>query len=401
MEPGRDLMPTLVRRVRERGAPAEADAAGALAGLALAARAEPFRIWRLLDRWRSPAEALEALLRGTEAHLQGPRARLRGPEAPPRPDRRDRRRAAERRYRCIAYWDERYPAGLWRLPDPPPVLFAVGEPALAGRPALAVVGTRRCSEYGRRVAADVARAAGARGVVVVSGLAQGIDAAAHRAALDSGTIAVLGCGVDVAYPRANDRLRADIAARGLLVTEFPPGTPPLKHNFPRRNRLIAALSSALVVVEAPHRSGAQNTVTHALDIGLEVGAVPGPIDRPRCAGTNRLLRDGAAVIAGPADAVALVRGLSEGSGWRGAEADPGTIGMDDAARRPDVTGKESGAAALWSVLGPSPVPVDEIAERAGLSVAAASALLLELELAGAVRRWPGARYAAEEIRRGA
>lgn len=387
MEPCRDILPALVRRVRERGAPGAEGARGSLVSLVLAARAEPFTIWRLLDRWRDPRAALEALLAQQPGRRVPP-----GGDAPQRPG--DRPAAAS-----IPFWDDRYPPGLWRLPDPPPVLFAVGDATLPARPALAVVGTRRCTEYGRRAAGDIAAVAGARGVVVVSGLAQGIDAAAHRAALHTGTIAVLGCGVDVAYPRANARLRADIAARGLLVSEFPPGTPPLKHHFPRRNRLIAALSSALVVVEAPHRSGAQNTVTHALDLGLEVGAVPGPIDRPSSSGTNRLLRDGAAVIAVPDDALALVRAMPElgtpaggrGTARGGTEPDSGTTAAARGA---------SSAAVLWAALGPTPEALDAIAGRAGLSVPAASAALLELELAGAVRRWPGARYSAAEAPRG-
>jgi DNA processing protein len=386
---GRELLPTLVRRVRERGAPAGEAARAALVQLARATRGEPFTIWRLLDRHGEPTRALRA-------HAGGRRAMPTSAPGRAEPNPGESSAAA-----AIPFWDARYPVGLWRLADPPPVLFFVGDPTLPARPALAIVGTRRCSEYGRRVSAAIAQAAGARGVVVVSGMAQGIDAAAHRSAAPTGTVAVLGCGLDVLYPRAHRRLRDEIAARGLLLSEFPPGTPPLKHHFPRRNRLIAGLSSALVVVEAPHRSGAQNTVTHALDIGLEVGSVPGPIDRPSCAGSNRLLRDGAAVITEPRDALALVSGVGDPAGACRTEGALGRAWPVSGSRPTDLPERGGGgAAALWSALGPEPEPIDTIAGRAGLSASDASAKLLELELAGAARRWPGARYSREPAGRG-
>jgi DNA processing protein len=350
-----------VRRVRARPVEAPRQAAQALARLVIETGGSPRRLWPLLDY-----------------HGGIPRA-LRSPHAV-RPDARPGGRlpASAHDPGIIPYWDARYPAGLWRLVDPPPLLFYRGNAALLARPALAVVGTRRCSDHGRRAAHAIAVAAGSRGAVVVSGHAQGIDAAAHEGAVEHGTIAVLGCGIDVPYPRALGPLRRRIESRGLLLSEFPPGTPPLPHHFPRRNRLIAALSGALVVVEAPHRSGAQNTVTHALDLGLEVGAVPGAIDRPSCAGSNRLLREGAAVICEPADALALL-------GLRGAAAP---------------ADNESGAAPLgtgaWTALAGAGATLDELADRSGRSPAELAAALSELELAGIVGRAPGGRY----VRRG-
>lgn len=283
--------------------------------------------------------------------------------------------------RALPFWDPRYPARLWRLPDPPPLLFARGDLSLLDRPSLAIVGTRRCSEHGRSAARAIALAVGARGVVVVSGHAQGIDAAAHDAALATGTVAVLGCGLDMTYPRALGRLRERIEQRGLLLSEFSPGTAPLPRHFPRRNRLIAALAHGVVVVEAPHRSGAQNTVSHALDLGLDVGAVPGPIDRANCAGSNRLLREGAAAICEPAHALELlelpVSGLAAcpTAGSRGPEA--GTPAVD-----------------VLALLRERPATPDEVAEALRMDVGAASATLLELELAGNAVRGHGGRFLA-------
>lgn len=402
----RKELPSLVRRVRRRPPRDPDSAARALTELARLTWGDPAGIWTLLDRHGGARKALDAARTDSGAPAGSPEAV------------RMAASAGIGGAHALPYWDARYPVGLWRLRDPPPLLFFAGDTSLLERPALAVVGTRRCSAHGRAAARAIALAAGAAGVVVVSGHAQGIDAAAHEGALGTGTIAVLGCGLDVAYPRTLASLRGRMRARGLLLSEFPAGTPPLPRHFPRRNRIIAALASALVVVEAPHRSGAQNTVTHALDMGLDVGAVPGPIDRANCAGSNRLLREGAAAICEPVHALELMdprfaprpsadapeavtaagasRPPESTTACQEAPSGPGVgvpagPGGRAGARRP--AGTLLPAEAVRMALAEAPATIDELAERGILGPAAVSAVLLELELAGLVRRGPGGRFA--------
>lgn len=209
---------------------------------------------------------------------------------------------------CLPYGSAGYPSSLDALEDPPVVLFAHGDRALATRAAVALVGSRDCTPYGRRVVREIARRLAGHGVVVVSGLATGIDAEAHAATLAArgGTIAVLGTGVDVAYPASNEQLQRQVARDGLLLSELFPGRRAHAGAFPRRNRLIAALADVVVVVEAGVRSGALITAQVGNAIGRIVAAVPGPIDEAQSAGANRLLRDGAQVIASVDDVVGLV-----------------------------------------------------------------------------------------------
>ncbi|HWA57894.1 MAG TPA: DNA-processing protein DprA [Gemmatimonadales bacterium] len=191
--------------------------------------------------------------------------------------------------------DPEFPAICRLIPDRPTLLFVQGDLTLLERPAVAIVGSRDHTEYGGRIARQLAAGAAARGLAVVSGMARGLDAVAHTAALDvdGATIGVLGNGLGVVYPAANRRLYQRVAASGLLLTEFPPGERPALGSFPRRNRLISALARVTVVVEAAEGSGALITVTSALSQGKDVMAVPGPIDSPTSVGTNRLIRDGA------------------------------------------------------------------------------------------------------------
>src|SRR5947199_3709487 len=198
--------------------------------------------------------------------------------------------------------DPGYPPGLLQLSPPPPVITVRGE--LPDGPAVAIVGSRRADAYGREAAELFARSLAAAGVTIVSGFARGIDAAAHRGALGAPggrTVAVLGCGLAVDYPRGHARLGDEIAAQGALVTEFPCGTTPRAWHFPVRNRIIAALSAGTLVVEATARSGSLVTARHALDLGREVWAVPGRLIDPRAAGPNALIRDGAALVQEPRD----------------------------------------------------------------------------------------------------
>jgi DNA processing protein len=222
--------------------------------------------------------------------------------------------------------DPDYPAALHDLSDPPPFIATLGSRRVLERPLAAIVGTRQSTAYGERTAARIARALVERGVGIVSGMARGIDAAAHRAALDAGgeTIAVLGGGVDVPYPSSHAVLHAAIVRAGLILSERPCGERAGPGAFPRRNRLIAALARATIVVEAGLRSGARLTADAANELSRPVGAVPGPIDAEQCAGTNMMLRDGAIVIASVDDAIALV----------GAEA-PGAAPGERATSDPD------------------------------------------------------------------
>lgn len=277
-----------------------------------------------------------------------------------------------------------YPKALLDLHDRPWLVFARGRLELLDRPGVAIVGSRRHTAYGASAAATLARGLGTAGVVVISGLARGIDAAAHEAALASGTIAVLGCGIDVVYPRQNTWLQERIGVEGLLLSEFPPGAPALPYHFPQRNRIIAALAKAVVVVEASERSGSLITVEHALDLNRDVFAVPGPIGRETSAGTNRLLEDGAA-WATSAEAILRALGLpgatpagSAAPSGAPTAAPPGRLGAAAAAILPHVCYE--------------PLHVDELARLAGIDASAAAPALLELELAGRARRLPGARF---------
>jgi DNA processing protein len=269
-----------------------------------------------------------------------------------------------------------YPAALHHLHDPPPVLFLRGRAELLGEPGITVVGARRATSRARDVAERLGRALAQAGTCVVSGLALGIDAAAHRGALLGGgpTVAVLGRGGDAPYPPTHRRLFAEILGEGLVVSEFLPGTPPLPHHFPRRNRILAGLAQAVVVVEAGAKSGSLITVDHALDLGLDVWSVPGPIDVPSCAGSNRLLVDGARPLVSVDDFVREVTGL-------GGAGEAETLALVDGP-----------AGALLARLGGETLNVDELAQRAGVPVPAALALLTELELTGLVRQLPGMRF---------
>ena len=261
----------------------------------------PRRFRALVDRHGSPTAALGAC----EADPAGAPQALRSAM-------RVRRRCAEKGIAALVYGSAGYPPALHDLPDPPPVLFALGRAdLLLGAKSVAVVGSRRATAYGRRVARRLGSSLAGQGRCVVSGMAMGIDSEAHRGALPGPTAAVLGSGVDVPSPPRNRALCGEIARHGVVVSEFAPGVRAEPHHFPRRNRIIAALARDVVIVEASRKSGALITAEIALDLGREVHAVPGPIDRPNSQGANRLIADGAGVIleaapqAGPLAAQAL------------------------------------------------------------------------------------------------
>jgi DNA processing protein len=278
--------------------------------------------------------------------------------------------------------DADYPALLRPIPDPPPVLFAVGDRTLLTRPAAAIVGSRDHSSYGADVCRALAAGAAQAGVVIVSGMARGLDAVAHTAALDCGgsTIGVLGNGHGVIYPAANRRLYERVAEAGLLLSEFPPGERPSAGSFPRRNRLISGLSRVTVVVEAAAGSGALITAGTALDQGREVMAVPGNITSPVSVGTNGLIRDGAAPILEPGD---LLQHFPE------LVASPLSTPIIPIRSRPLPETLSFEERELVGLLGLDPIHPDELATRSKRPVGEVLGLLCGLELAGVVEQQPG------------
>lgn len=293
----------------------------------------------------------------------------------------------------VAIGETGYPAWLARTDAPPPLLYVKGISALADEPILAIVGARNGSAIGCKFTRLLADDLGKEGFVIASGIARGIDTAAHVAALERGTIAVLAGGIDVVYPPENAKLHAAIGERGLLVTERPPGLQPRGQDFPRRNRLISGISVGVVVVEAARRSGSLITARFAGEQGREVFAVPGhPLD-PRAEGTNKLIKEGASLIESAADVVAVVapilgreRPPPEGElGDLEAEpAPPHEIGDDDRAR-------------VLAALSFSPTDVDEIVRTTGLPSRAVQVVLLELDLAGRLERCGQQRVALRDL----
>jgi len=274
--------------------------------------------------------------------------------------------------RWVSRRDRAFPTRLSAIHDPPPGLFVRGSAPLdlLEQSSIALVGARACSDYGGHVARTFAEAIAAAGVVVVSGLARGVDGWAHRGALDVGglTVAVLGCGIDRDYPRTHASLAARICERGLLVSEYPPGVAPAPWRFPARNRLVAGLALATVVVEARARSGALITADLALEEGREVLAVPGEITSSLAEGTNALLRIGATPATCSADVLAAI-------GVEPADPDPPTL--------------SAAAQSALAALADGATTADEVTRRSGLDPAAAAAALMELELSGAVRENAG------------
>jgi DNA processing protein len=269
-----------------------------------------------------------------------------------------------------------YPPMLATISDPPPLLWAIGEPSLAARPVVALVGARNASALGARMAARLAAELGAMGFVVASGLARGIDAAAHRAALATGTIAAEAGGIDLVYPPENAALAAEIAAHGLRLTEMPPGHSPRPQDFPRRNRIVSGLALGVVVVEGALRSGSLITARNALDQGREVMAVPGSPMDPRAGGCNALIRDGATLVRDAAD-------IAEVIGIRAPTRDAPALPPAPKA----MPGTPGGR--LLDLIGPVPVAEDILIRELGPPAASVSASLLDLELAGLVQRHPG------------
>jgi len=294
--------------------------------------------------------------------------------------------------RVLTRADAEYPSRLAEIPDAPATLHVRGRLLDEDALAVAIVGSRRATTYGLEVAETLAADLAARGVTIVSGLARGIDSAAHRGALRVGgrTLAVLGSGVDVIYPPENRRLAVEIAERGALLSQFAPGTPPLPQNFPIRNQVIAAISLAVVVVEAAERSGSLITARLAAELGREVLAVPGRITTSESRGANRLIQDGAHLALGWEDVVGVLP-----ERWKACvtETETGETAGDAAvAGRGAAEGEPSGYKNILALLGEDPVDIDHVIERSGLGAGRVSAALLDLELEGRVRQIEGKRF---------
>lgn len=290
-----------------------------------------------------------------------------------------------------------YPAMLARIDAPPPMLYVKGRLELLNKPAVAIVGSRQCSAAGTQLAQRFAHDLGKSGLVVVSGLARGIDRAAHEASLASGTIAVLAGGLDWIYPREHADLQRVIGEQGCLLTDRPPGFNPREKDFPRRNRFIAGLSYGVVIVEAALRSGTLTTARYANDLGREVFAVPGhPLD-PRAEGTNRLIKQGATLVTDTEDVIETLQPII------GQQAFRETVGETDFASASEtprsfphpisptvaVRRKPDGPAdisAVLAALSPAPIAVDAIARGTGLAIQSVQIALLELDLAGRIER---------------
>lgn len=277
--------------------------------------------------------------------------------------------------------DQAYPALLAEVDSAPPALIVGGDPALLARPMVAMVGARNASAAACRFARMLAHNLGESGAVVVSGLARGIDTAAHDGSIETGTIAVIAGGIDIFYPPENEDRQRAIAEKGLLIAEQPPGTEPRARHFPYRNRIIAGLAAGTVVIEAAPKSGSLITARYAADYGREVMAIPGsPLD-PRAQGCNQLIREGATLVQNAEDVLEAIRPLHLGPARpvrHVVAEEPADAG--DAERR-----------TVRNLLGPTPVPIDELVRQSGLAPATVQLVLLELELAGHLARHAGGR----------
>ena len=333
----------------------------------------PTTFKNLIKRFHTAGNALRALPDLTRKGGLNRAPRIYSREAA----QRDMTRAARIGARFLCSGDPAYPALLKAADPPPPILCIKGDETLLERSAVAIVGARNASALARKLTRQLAADIGREGHLIVSGLARGIDTAAHDAALATGTIAVVAGGPDIIYPPENAALHATICERGLIVSEQVPGTEPKAEFFPRRNRIISGLSRAIIVVEAALRSGSLITARFAADQGRDVFAVPGsPLD-PRCEGSNRLIRDGATLLMSSRDVLEALGSMAPRQpSFYEPEAPPLPL------REPDPAEMRH----LVQLLSPNPIDLDDLARESGLDAATVSALLLELSLAGRVTR---------------
>ena len=286
--------------------------------------------------------------------------------------------AAAQSMKTVVYGNDDYPDILINIPDPPVVLFYRGNlEGFLTMPAIAVIGSRRCTTYGRKVARTLSRDFVRSGVAVVSGLARGIDGEAHRGVIEAGgvTMAVLGNGLDSCYPPEHDRLSEKILEKGVLLSEYPPGTEPARYRFPERNRLISGFSRGVVVVEAGRRSGTMITVNTALDQGRDVFAVPGEVTRAFSMGTNMLLRDGAGVVITAADVL-----------------EPLGLALEPGSSRSTFEPESDTARVILEHLSIETLHFNQLLRLAGVGTAVLQSELLSLEMAGVVMQHPGKFY---------
>jgi DNA processing protein len=338
----------------------------------------PVTYRQLVARFGSAQAALDAL----------PELAARGGGRPPRiaspGEIEQEMRAVERLgARYLFLGQSPYPSLLEQIETAPPALIVRGDPELSARPSVAIVGARNASAAACRFARQLAQALGEAGVLVISGLARGIDTAAHQGSIGHGTVGVIASGIDIAFPPENVELQEQVARQGLLIAEQPPGREPLARHFPSRNRIIAGMALGTVVVEAAPRSGSLITARLANEAGREVMAVPGsPLD-PRAQGCNGLIREGATLIQSAADVIEAITPI-------------GAIRLAQATERyvPQSVGddvREGDRSRIVALLGHAPVPVDEIVRQAGASPSAVQTVLLELELAGRIERHAGGK----------
>jgi DNA processing protein len=285
----------------------------------------------------------------------------------------------------VSLGDDDYPELLEQIPRPPPILYVKGDPGFLHMPALAIVGSRNPTQGGARNAFEFARHLGRAGFCIVSGLAEGIDTAAHRGALDAGaaTVAFLGHGIDRVYPASNRDLAHEIARHGALVSEFPLGTHPDKSLFPQRNRLISGLSLGTLVIEAARRSGSLITARHAGEQGREVFALPGSIHNPLARGCHQLIRQGAKLVETADDIVAELAPLASHVLQNS---------LESTANEPPAKVDDEEYRHLINFLSHDPVGIDALVENSGLTIEQVSSMLLILELEGVVESLSGGRY---------
>lgn len=343
---------------------------------------------RLLERFDTPGRALRASraeLTSIRGMSDAVAAAMGGTVCRQFAEAECRRLEQRADVRLLTFLDADYPRRLFEIGSPPPLLYLRGTVPVWD-PAVALVGSRRATRNGLKAAEGLAADLASSGLLVVSGLARGIDTAAHRGALLGGgpTVAVLGCGVDLAYPPENLELSQQIAANGCLLSEFPLGTQPLADHFPRRNRIISGLSRGVLVVEAAQRSGSLITARYALDQGREVMAVPGPINVASCRGSNGLIKDGAALVDSLDDILAALQ-ISPAA----ASVQPSLLEARSTAPRCPLTPRE---ASVYELLAQGPRHLDEIITALELTAGEVSAMVLGLELKGLLVQLPGSHY---------